>query len=155
MSKKSSDRKKGGRERVRSTRTKGSSRASSKRGKGGMDRRTQKMMANMDVEELTGVQEVIIRYADKDLVISSPQVTKMNMGVDAYQVLGTATEQIRGETSTEATISSTETISRDNIPESDIDFVISQASVTKEEAISALVESKGDLAGAVMALKQQ
>ncbi|MHA1911825.1 MAG: nascent polypeptide-associated complex protein [Candidatus Kariarchaeaceae archaeon] len=152
MSKKSSSRKKGGRERVRSTR----SRTSTKRGMGGMDRRTQKMMANMDVEELNGVEEVIIRFSDKDLVITSPQVTKMNMGVEAYQVLGTATEKMRGESSEEVLIddSKVNTISIDDIPKADIEFVISQTNVTKEEAISALIKSNGDLAGALMTLKQ-
>ncbi|MCG3218971.1 MAG: Nascent polypeptide-associated complex protein [Candidatus Heimdallarchaeota archaeon] len=124
---------------------------------GGMDRRTQKMMANMDVEELTGVEEVIIRFSDKELVISSPQITKMNMGVEAYQVLGTATERIRGESSEKVLIdeSAAITISADDIPESDIEFVISQTNVTKEEAVSALIKSNGDLAGAVVTLKQE
>ena len=121
-----------------------------------MDRRTQKMMANMDVEELTGVEEVIIRFSDKDLVITSPQVTKMNMGVEAYQVLGTATEKMRGESSEKDLTDDSEVknISADEIPEADIEFVISQTSVTKEEAITALIKSNGDLAGALMALKQ-
>ena len=150
MSKRRSDKKKGGRERVRSTRT----RTGTKRGMGGMDRRTQKMMANMDVEELTDVHEVIIRFQDKELVISSPQVTKMNMGVEAYQIVGTATEKTIEESSAALTESSVATISIDDIPESDVEFVISQTNVTKEEAISALVKANGDLAGAVMTLKQ-
>jgi NACalpha-BTF3-like transcription factor len=81
----------------------------------------------------------------------------MNMGVEAYQVLGSATEKMRDESSDKVITDDSETItiSADDIPESDVDFVISQTNVTKEEAISALVKSNGDLAGAVLALKQQ
>ena len=56
-----------------------------------MQRQMKKM--GMDMKEIEGVQEVIIRCDDKDLIISPADVSLMTvMGQETYQVTGTAVE---------------------------------------------------------------
>ena len=56
-----------------------------------MQRQMKKM--GMDMKEIDGVQEVIIRCEDKDLIISPADVSLMTvMGQETYQVTGTAVE---------------------------------------------------------------
>ena len=50
-----------------------------------MERQMKKM--GMDMKDLKGVKEVIIRLEDKELVIPNAEVSLMNvMGQDTYQV---------------------------------------------------------------------
>jgi nascent polypeptide-associated complex subunit alpha len=85
-------------------------------------------------------KEVIIRFEDKEIVISNPSVTKVNMmGQDTYQISGEEEER---------SINSEPDISDD-----DIATVAEQAGVSKEEAEQAIKDSKGDLAQAIMKLK--
>ena len=104
-----------------------------------MERQMKKM--GMDMKELNNVQEVIIRLEDKELIISEPEVSMMNvMGQETYQVSGTATEvEIEHELV---------------IPDEDIEMVANQAKVSKEEAEQALLECDGDLAEAIMKLSE-
>ena len=47
----------------------------------------------MKMEDLEGVQEVIIRFEDKELIIDEPSVSLMNvMGQETYQIEGKARE---------------------------------------------------------------
>lgn len=90
-------------------------------------------------EEIDAAQ-VIIRTEQHDIVLSNPDVQKVNMG-------GQWTYQISGEE---------QIVSRDSTPdisEEDIQTIIDQTSCTKEEATKALEESKGDLAQAIIALQ--
>ena len=86
-------------------------------------------------------KEVIIRLEDKEIVISNPNVSKVNMmGQDTYQVVGEESER-----------------SLDSAPEisdDDIKTVMEQAGVSKEEAVKAIEECKGDLAEAILKLKK-
>lgn len=94
----------------------------------------------MKQEEIPAV-EVIIKLADKELVIAEPQVTKVNMmGQETYQVVGEAHER---ERSSEVAIT-----------EEDIKTVMEQAGVDKKTAQSALKKSKGDIAEAILALQE-
>ena len=58
-----------------------------------MERQMKKM--GMKMEDLEGVQEVIIRFEDKELIIDEPSVSLMNvMGQETYQIEGKAREAL-------------------------------------------------------------
>jgi len=87
-------------------------------------------------------KEVIIRLEDKEIVISNPNVTKVNMmGQDTYQVVGEESERSLG--------------SEPDISDEDIETVAEQAGVSKEGALKAIQDSKGDLAEAILKLKKE
>jgi nascent polypeptide-associated complex subunit alpha len=87
-------------------------------------------------------KEVIIRLEDKEIVISNPNVTKVNMmGQDTYQVVGEESERSLGSTP--------------DISEDDIDTVVEQTGVSKEQALKAIKDSEGDLADAILKLKKE
>lgn len=100
--------------------------------------RSMKQMG-MDMKDIKGVTEVIIKFKTKELVISNPKVNLMNfMGQDTYQISGKTKER---ETEVELII-----------PDDDVDLVATQTGVSKEEAHKALEETNGDLAEAIMRL---
>jgi len=104
-----------------------------------MERQMKKMGMNM--EDLPGVKEVIIRFEDKELIISDANVNLMNvMGQETYQVTGNAVEV---EIETEIII-----------PDEDIEMVANQANVSKDKAEKALIDTNGDLAEAILKLNQ-
>ena len=104
-----------------------------------MERQMKKM--GMKMEELQGVQEVIIRFEDKELIIDNPSVSQMNvMGQETYQVDGKARE-VELEYEIE-------------IPDEDVEMVANSAGVSQEKAREALEECKGDLAEAIMKLNE-
>lgn len=104
-----------------------------------MERQMKKM--GMKMEELDGVQEVIIRFEDKELIIDNPSVSLMNvMGQETYQVEGKARE-VELEYEIE-------------IPDEDVEMVANSAGVSEDKAREALEECKGDLAEAIMKLNQ-
>lgn len=111
-------------------------------GRGGFDpKKVQKMMKQMGVEteELSDVQEVIIKLSDKELVIPDAQVQVTEMkGQKTYQVMGEAEERESGL----------------EISEEDIEMVIDQAEVDKETAREALENTEGDIAQAILNLKE-
>ncbi|MBI4439238.1 nascent polypeptide-associated complex protein [Candidatus Woesearchaeota archaeon] len=81
--------------------------------------------------------EVIIRSVGRDIVISNPSVTRVNMmGQDTFQVIGTAVDRVVGEN-----------------PD-DVTLVMEQAGVSHDAAVNALRLSKGDLAEAIVKLKK-
>ena len=103
-----------------------------------MERQMKKM--GMKMEELEGVQEVIIRFEDKELIIDNASVSLMNvMGQETYQVEGKARE-VELEYEIE-------------IPDEDVEMVANSAGVSEEKAREALEECKGDLAEAIMKLQ--
>ena len=84
--------------------------------------------------------EVVIRTAEKEIVILNPQVAKVNMmGQQTYQIVGEEHER---------SLDTTPTIS-----EEDVKTVMEQANVSEEEARKAVEASKGDLAEAIMNLQ--
>jgi nascent polypeptide-associated complex subunit alpha len=98
----------------------------------------------IDIEELEGVIEVIIRLEDKEIVLESPSVAIM----DAH---GQRTYQISGEAQ-ERSISGKEAEPPLVIPDTDVELVVAQTGVEAEQARAALIEAKGDLASAIMKL---
>ncbi len=110
-------------------------------GKGINPRKMASMMKQMgiDINEIENVEEVIIRTAEKDLIIKDAQVTIMDAkGMKTYQVVGTAQEVAR-----EA-----------KIPEEDIKLVMEQTKASESDARSALKETKGDIAAAILKLSK-
>lgn len=102
----------------------------------------QKIMKQMDMENISA-EEVVIRCAEKDIVVRNPQVvrTKM-MGRETIQVTGQITEQPKANAKS----------AEPNEP--DVRLVAEQAGVTPKMARDALKET-GDIAAAIIKLRQQ
>jgi nascent polypeptide-associated complex subunit alpha len=93
----------------------------------------------MDMKDVKGATEVIIKFKDKEVVISNPKVNLMDfMGQKTYQITGKPKER-KLETELE-------------IPDEDIELVSAQTGVSKEEAEKTLNDTNGDLAEAIMRL---
>ena len=124
-----------------------------------MRRRMQQQGIDMDQIEAT---RVIIEGVEKTLIIEQPEVILMKqMGQEIYQVVGEAQEFSPEEVSIEekeSAISEVEDQSYDSKPtitENDIMLVAAQANVSKEEAQAALIDSDGDIAKAILFLKNR
>ncbi len=104
-------------------------------------RMMQQAMRQMGIkQEELDASEVVIRLKDKDLVITDPQVTKINMGgQESFQISGTVKAQLRSSTI--------------DINEDDIKTVMEQADVDAKTAKEALKNANGDIAEAILALK--
>ena len=98
-----------------------------------------KAMKKMGIkQDESEAEEVIIKCADKDIIVKNPHVVRINaMGQDSLQISGEIIEQ-----EAQAPIS-----------EEDIKTVASQANVSEEDAKKALEENNGDLAQAIMSLQ--
>lgn len=81
--------------------------------------------------------EVIIKLADKELVFSDPAVVRVNaMGQISYQITGTPEEHAKEMP----------------ITEDDVNTVMEQAKVDREQATAAIKKHSGDLAAAILEL---
>jgi len=114
---------------------------------GRMDpRQMRRMMKQMGIEseEIQGVEEVIIRAADKEYVIAGAQVTRMNVKGQAtvFQVVGEPEERAKGSGIP----------GKPAIPIEDIRLVAEKAGVSEEEARKALEECNGEPAEAIIKL---
>ncbi|MCZ2844990.1 MAG: nascent polypeptide-associated complex protein [Candidatus Bathyarchaeota archaeon] len=109
-------------------------------------RNAMRMMQRMGMEtnEIKDVIEVIIKTADKDIIIEEPNVMSLVMDRQKiFQVIGgNQREEIPDQDTVE-------------ISENDIKLVAEQANVDAEEARHALEESGGDLARAIVLLKAE
>ena len=106
-------------------------------------RDVQKAMKRLGIkQEEIDAEVVIIKTADKDIIIRNPQVSKVNMG-------GQETFQIAGE------IEESEKSGEAEISDDDVATVVEQANCTKEEALEALEESGGNLAEAILKLQNK
>lgn len=95
-----------------------------------------KIMKQLKAEEIDA-SEVVIKTSDGNLVIKNPQVVKMT-------VSGTPTFQVVGEAEMEEEVVNPE----------DVKLVMENSGCSEEEAIEALAEAKGDIAQAIMDLKE-
>lgn len=94
-------------------------------------------MAQEDID----ATEVIIRCPDKEIIITEPSVAKIKaMGTEQFTISGDIHER---ELSTEP-----------DINEDDIKTVMEQANVSEETAKEKLQETKGDIAKAILDLKE-
>ena len=104
-----------------------------------------KAMKKMGVQQTEiPAEEVIIRTGDKEIVISNPSVLKVSM-------MGQESFQISGEISTR---DKTSEDSQLEISDEDIQTVASQSNCSEEEAKEALNNSHGDIAEAILSLKE-
>ena len=122
-----------------------------------MRRRMQQQGIDMDQIDAT---RVIIERIDGSLIIEQPEVIVMKqMGQEIYQVIGEAHEASNGEISIEESESLQEGIEdnelKPSITENDVMLVASQANVDKEEARAVLSECEGDIAKAILYLKNR
>ena len=119
-----------------------------------------RMMKKMGIEQkdLEGVKEVIIRFADKEWVISNPQVSAIKQGgAETYQIGGSKTERaLSGATATSEDAESVEEVQipEIEIPMEDAALVAGQTGVDIETAKEALKETEGDLAAAILKLRR-
>ncbi|MFQ5647669.1 MAG: nascent polypeptide-associated complex protein [Candidatus Aenigmatarchaeota archaeon] len=98
-----------------------------------MARKMGMQMAEIEAER------VIIRTPEKEIVITNPQVSKVNMmGQDTFQISGEVTER-----------------SREPFTEEDIKTVIGQTGASREEVMQVLRETHGDLAESIMRIKKK
>jgi nascent polypeptide-associated complex subunit alpha len=107
----------------------------------GGNREMRRMLDKMGLEmkDLGSIEEVIIKTETKELYLIKPQVIEMK-GKDStiFQVVATNMEEKQRD-----------------IPvfkEEDVILVMQQATVSKEKAIQALIDSKGDMAQAILNL---
>lgn len=107
----------------------------------GSNREMRRMLDKMGLEmkDIGSIEEVIIKTETKELYLIKPQVIEMK-GKDStiYQVVATNIEEKQRDTPV--------------FKEEDIILVMQQANVSKERAIQALSESKGDMAQAILNL---
>ncbi|MGQ9787879.1 MAG: nascent polypeptide-associated complex protein [Candidatus Hadarchaeaceae archaeon] len=105
-------------------------------------RQMERAMRQMGVkmQELDGVREVAIKLSDREIVIPDAQVTLTEIaGQKSYQVIGREIERRLAP----------------EIAEEDIKLVMEQAGVDKETANKALLETNGDIAEAILKLKDK
>ncbi len=96
----------------------------------------------ISLEEMDGVEEVVIKTADAEFVFDDATVTVMEtQGSKIYQITGTPVKRPKPESELAMSIS----------PE-DVEIVAEKAGCSEEEAKAALTETKGDLAEAISRL---
>jgi nascent polypeptide-associated complex subunit alpha len=115
----------------------------------------------IDMEQINATR-VIIEGPENTLVIDHPEVVLMKqMGQEIYQVIGDAEEYPVGEVQIgekeegEVMDGIVESETKSVITENDIMLVAAQANVEKEEANAALIDSEGDIAKAILFLKNK
>lgn len=92
-------------------------------------------------QEIDDAEQVIIKCAQKEIIIDNPNVTKVNMmGQETFQIVGDISEH--------------EIDAKAEINDEDIKTVMESASVSKEEAKKAIEKAEGDLAQAIMSLQE-
>ena len=107
----------------------------------GGNREMRRMLDKMGLEmkDLGNIEEVIIKTETKELYLMKPQVVEMK-GKDStiFQVVATDIEEKQRDVPV--------------LKEEDITLVMQQANVTREKAIQALIDAKGDMAQAILNL---
>lgn len=111
-------------------------------GRGGIDSgQLKKMMKQMgiEMEELSGVEEVVIKLSDRELVFKDAQVQVTEaQGQKTYQIIGKPEEQETGP----------------EISDDDIKTVMDQVEIDEDQAREALKETDGDIAQAIVNLQE-
>jgi len=100
-----------------------------------------KMMKRLgiDVKEIENVKKIIIQTDTKEYIFDEAEVTIMNaQGQKTYQITGTPKIRLKKE----------------EIPGEDINLVAEQTGKSKAEAKKALIETKGDIAEAILKLSE-
>jgi nascent polypeptide-associated complex subunit alpha len=102
----------------------------------------QDMMKKMGMQQVpVPAEQVIIRTATKDIIISNPDVMRVTvMGQQTWQISGQASEQSRSVAYVPAA--------------DDVETVMQQANASKADATKALEETNGDIAEAILKLSE-
>lgn len=91
----------------------------------------------MQMQEIDA-EEVIIRTSDKEIVISNPSVSRVNMmGQDTFQISGEVSER-----------------SKEKFSQEDVD-VVKEKTGASEDEIRRVLEETGDLAEAIIKLSEK
>jgi len=112
----------------------------------GRDAKRMMEKMGMKIDEIGGVTEVLIRTVTREIVIDEPVVTSV-------VVQGQRMYQITGGSAHERTPSAE--VAPPEVPEEDVKLVAAQTGKTVDEAKIALKESGGNLAEAILKLKQK
>jgi len=107
-----------------------------------------RMLGNLglNLKELGVAEEVFIRLPDREIILKNPSILEMKIeGETIYQVVGGELQEKEPERVEEAYEPSQE----------DVLLVAAQAGASEEEARSALIETEGDLAKAILLLKSK
>jgi nascent polypeptide-associated complex subunit alpha len=107
----------------------------------------QQAMKKMGIKQtnIDGVTEVIIRTADREIVITGAEVVCVDMhGSHSYQISGK--EEIREPRSISGSPAAA------SFPEEDIELVMSQTGCDRERAVKALEDAVGQPAEAILAI---
>lgn len=101
----------------------------------------------VNAREMPEIKEVIFRTENKEIIVQNPTVTSLEIqGQQIFQIVGEGLEE------REITKEIQPKPETPKILEEDILLVAQQANVSFEEAKSALEETKGDLAQAILIL---
>jgi len=114
---------------------------------GGMNpKQMQKMLKRMGIKvDEIEAQRVVIEGVDKDIIIENPQVMLTKMpNQEMFQISGDVTEVDKDEAAE----------AEPEITDEDIAMVSEQAGVGKQRAEEALLETRGDIAEAILKLKE-
>jgi nascent polypeptide-associated complex subunit alpha len=105
-------------------------------------KKMQQMMKQMGIQQQEiDAEQVIIKCGDKQIIIDSPNVSKVNMmGQQTYQIVGESREESIDTTP--------------EINEEDLQTVIDQTNCSKEKAQEVLEKTKGDIAEAILKLSE-
>ena len=103
----------------------------------------QAMLRKMSVQQVDiDAVAVIIRKPDKECVFDNPQVSKVNMmGQETYQIVGRP-RVVEIDTTPE-------------ISEDDIKTIMEQTDVSEDKAREVLLQTKGDIAEAILELSSE
>jgi nascent polypeptide-associated complex subunit alpha len=115
-------------------------------------RQMEQMMRRLGMtsEVVPDVEEVIVRTRSKEHVFQQPEVTVLTIqGVRTYQVVGSAVIRPRG-VATSSSEPAPALAAPEGPPEQDVKLVMEQANVSREEALEALLQAKGEPAEAIM-----
>ena len=97
------------------------------------------MMKKMGISQTQlNVKRVVFEMDDGNLVIDEPSVLKVMMqGQETYQITGEASEE-----------------SEELFGDEDVSIVVEKSGKSEDEVRDALEKSEGDIAGAIMSLKE-
>ena len=106
-------------------------------------RKMQQMMKQLGIQQVEiPATEVIIKTKDKTIIITNPSVSKVNMmGQENFQISGEVHEE--------------EVSSVPDISDDDIKTVMEQTGASKLTARKAIEDTHGDLAEAILNLKNE
>lgn len=108
-------------------------------------REAKRIMQRMGLSmgEVPDVQEVVLRTSTKEIIIEEPEVSVLDMkGQKIFQIIG-------------GKISENTTERKVSIPTEDVQLVAQQANVSLETAKTALEQTNGDLAQAILLLSRK